>query len=133
MYMDKKIVEIHWNAFRSVSLSRHCEERSDVAISPLAKLSLVWGMVDSICISHFLSGNEKYLCCRRPAGGKQLSTGQLHLIFRVSPPSSKRGNGKKPFPLFGYAGNYGYNSQQQFGECTPPVNFVLQHKFLYRK
>ena len=29
---------------------RHCEEQSDVAISPFTALGAVWGMVDSICI-----------------------------------------------------------------------------------
>ena len=33
--------------------------------------------------------------------------------------------------IFGCSGNYGYNSQQQFGECTPPVNFVPHGVFLY--
>ena len=31
----------------------------------------------------------------------------------------------------GFGGNYGYNSQQQFGECTPPVNFVPLSILLY--
>ena len=34
----------------------------------------------------FLPRGQKLRCCRHPAGGKQQSTGLLHLIFRV--PSS---------------------------------------------
>ena len=33
--------------------------------------------------------------------------------------------------FIGYGGNYGYNSQQQLEECTPPVNFVPLGIFLY--
>ena len=33
--------------------------------------------------------------------------------------------------IFGFGGNCGYNSQQQFEECTPPVNFVPHGIFLY--
>ena len=32
---------------------------------------------------------------------------------------------------FGFGGNYGYNSRQQFGDCTPPVNFVPLGILLY--
>ena len=31
----------------------------------------------------------------------------------------------------GFGGNYGYNSRQQFGDCTPPVNFVSLGILLY--
>ena len=31
----------------------------------------------------------------------------------------------------GFGGNYGYNSRQQFGECTPHVNSVPPGVLLY--
>ena len=33
--------------------------------------------------------------------------------------------------FFGFGGNYGYNSRQQFGECTPHVNSVPPGVLLY--
>ena len=42
----------------------------------------------------------KLLCCRRPAGGNQLSTGQLNLVFRVSPLKRKKQGWHKPSLLF---------------------------------
>ena len=35
------------------------------------------------------------------------------------------------FPVFGFGGNYGYNSRQQFGECTPVTKFVPLGVWLY--
>ena len=34
---------------------------------------------------------------------------------------------------FWFGGNYGYNSRQQFGECTPSANIVPHGVFLYPK
>ena len=42
----------------------------------------------------------KLLCCRRPAGGNQLSTGQLNLVFRVSPLKRKKQGWLMPSLLF---------------------------------
>ena len=39
-------------------------------------------------------------------------------------PDEKEGDGFCHLLHFGFGGNYGYNSRQQFGECTPHVNSV---------
>ena len=38
---------------------------------------------------------------------------------------------RKKTEAFGFGGNYGYNSRQQFGECTPHVNSVPPGVLLY--
>ena len=51
---------------------------------------------------HFLSHSErKLLSCRHRAGGKQQSTGLLHLIVRISPSNEKSRKSKCSFCFFG--------------------------------
>ena len=59
-------------------------------------LFLKFGTAGDEARLHFsLQSKEKLLCCRRPAGGNQLSTGQLNLIFEPSSPRNKK---KKQMP-----------------------------------
>ena len=51
--------------------------------------SCFYGAGDEARLHFSLQSKEKLLCCRRPAGGNQLSTGQLTLIFEPSSPHNK--------------------------------------------
>ena len=72
-----------------------------MAISPFTALWAVWGMVDSICISHSLDGNEKYLY--RPVFALVEATCHRHVAFtwvRIHIPGKKKNTIRKDGVFF---------------------------------